>query len=77
MTSPLIELRDIIVKRARTQTVTVVSSTRAKVTVSTLTGTLELRNDGSLYSQGEVLMVRDSTILGRVQSENKLPVYHL
>lgn len=75
--NPLSELRKLFGKPVRTETVTVTAFTSTTIQARGRSGPVTLRNDGSLYGIGDVLLVRESTVLGRVASETSLPEYFI
>lgn len=75
--NPLEELKGLIAARSRTTTATVVSSTETQVSVATRAGVVQLANNGSLYTPGDTLLVRNSVVLGRVKKDKDIPEYFL
>lgn len=59
------------------QAVEVVSSTASTINVIGRSGMQTLRNDGSIYKQGDSLIIRDSTVIGLAARDNALPEYYL
>ena len=75
--NPALELAKLLGRKTSAQTVSVIESTPTLIRATTRVGPVEFKNDGSLYVQGDVLIVRDSVVIGRAVREENVPVYYI